>query len=102
MAYRASDDRNPQGADRPQVTDRDSEAAHWFARMRASDADQDRAAFDEWRTDPETAAAYACDEEHCLMTGGIATEHNAQPAETGTAPHRARVDQREKHTMGAG
>lgn len=92
MAYRTGDDRNPQGTDRLQVSDRDSEAGHWFARMRASDADQDRAAFDEWRADPENAAAYAAFEEDWLLTGGIAPEHLAAHGEerTAAAPDRAR------------
>lgn len=92
MAYRTGDDRDPQGADRPQVSDRDSEAGHWFARMRASDADQDRAAFEEWRTDPENAAAYASFEEDWLLAGGIAPEHIAAHGEerTTSAPKRAR------------
>lgn len=92
MAYRAGDDRNPQGTDRPQVSDRDSEAGHWFARMHASDADQDRAAFDAWRADPENAAAYAGFEEDWLLTGGIAPEDIATHGEErpASAPDRAR------------
>lgn len=92
MAYRTGDDRNPQGTDRRQVSDRDREAGHWFARMRASDADQDQAAYDEWRADPENAAAYAAFEEDWLLTGGIAPEHLAAHGEerTAAAPDRAR------------
>lgn len=92
MAHCTSDDRDPQGADRSQVSDRDSETGYWFARMRASDADQDQAAFDEWCADPENAEAYANFEEDWLLSGGLPPEHAEADGEerTAAAPDRAR------------
>ena len=59
------------------MSDRDAEAAHWFARMRASDAATDRAAFDAWHADPANAEAYAHAEEDWLLTAGVAPEYLA-------------------------
>lgn len=59
------------------MSDRDAEAAHWFARMRASDAGADRAEFDAWRADPANAEAYARAEEDWLLTAGVAPEYLA-------------------------
>lgn len=59
------------------MSDRDTEAAHWFARMRTPDAEADRAEFDAWHSDPENAEAYANAKEDWLVTGGVAEEHLA-------------------------
>jgi transmembrane sensor len=74
------------------VSDRDTEAATWFARMRASDADTARAEFEAWHADPENAEAYAAAEEDWLITGGVADEHFAahrQVSSGSTTPSRA-------------
>lgn len=57
------------------MSDRDTEAAHWFARMRAPGADIDRGEFDAWLADPENAHAYAHAEEDWQLVGGVAPEH---------------------------
>ncbi|WP_158213692.1 FecR family protein [Sphingopyxis witflariensis] len=74
------------------MSDRDTEAGYWFARMRASDPDQDQAAFDEWCADPENAATYAAFKENWLLTGGIPPEQIGTLGEepTAAAPNRAR------------
>jgi len=59
------------------VSDRDTEAAHWFARMRTPGAEADRAEFDAWHSDPENAEAYATVKEDWLIIGGVAEEHLA-------------------------
>lgn len=59
------------------MSDRNAEAAHWFAHMRGPDADADRGDFDAWRADPENAAAYARAEENWLITAGVAPEYLA-------------------------
>jgi transmembrane sensor len=64
------------------VSDRDAEAATWFARMRAPDAERDRTEFEHWRSDPDNAEAYENAEEDWLLTAGVAPEH--------LAVHRAR------------
>lgn len=65
------------------MSDRDVEAAHWFARMRMSDAEADRAEFEAWRSDPDNAAAYASAEEDWLLAGSASSEsiavHRAPP-----------------------
>jgi transmembrane sensor len=53
-------------------SDVDVQAGHWFARMRAVDAENDRVAFDQWRTaDPRHARAYAEIEEIWALTGSV-------------------------------
>lgn len=59
------------------MSDRDTEAAHWFARMRTPGVEADRAEFDVWHSDPENAEAYANAKEDWLITGGVAEEHLA-------------------------
>jgi len=74
------------------VSDRDTEAAHWFARMRTPGAEANRAEFDAWHSDPENAEAYANAKEDWLITGGVAEEHLAahrQVPTNATAPSRA-------------
>lgn len=56
------------------MSDRDSEAAHWFARMRASKAEADRTEFEAWRADPDNAAAYARAEDDWLLVGDASPE----------------------------
>ncbi|WP_422059565.1 FecR family protein [Sphingopyxis sp.] len=75
------------------MSDRDTEAAHWFARMRTPGAEADRAEFDAWHADPENAEAYANAKEDWLITGGVAEEHLAahrQVPSKATPPSRAR------------
>ena len=74
------------------MSDRDTEAAHWFARMRTPGAEADRAEFDAWHSDPENAEAYANAKEDWLITGGVAEEHLAahrQVPSKATPPYRA-------------
>lgn len=74
------------------MSDRDTEAAHWFARMRTPGAEADRAEFDAWHSDPENAEAYANAKEDWLIIGGVAEEHLAahrQVPTKATAPSRA-------------
>lgn len=74
------------------MSDRDTEAAHWFARMRTPGAEADRADFDAWHSDPENAEAYANAKEDWLISGGVAEEHLAahrQVPTKATAPSRA-------------
>ncbi len=74
------------------MSDRDTEAANWFARMRTPGAEADRAEFDVWHADPENAEAYANAKEDWLITGGVAEEHLAahrQVASKATPPSRA-------------
>ena len=74
------------------MSDRDAEAATWFARMRAPDADAARAEFEAWYADPENAEAYAAAKEDWLITGGVAEEHLAahrQVPSKATPPSRA-------------
>src|SRR3546814_18122212 len=92
MAYRTGDDRDTQGAGRHLVSDRDTEAAHWFARMRTPGAEAGRAEFDAWHADPENAAAYADAKEDWLITGGVAEENlTAHRQEIGSASGRESV-----------
>lgn len=74
------------------MSDRDTEAAHWFARMRTPGAEADRPEFDAWHSDPENAEAYANAKEDWLITGGVAEEHLAahrQVPSKATPPLRA-------------
>ena len=74
------------------MSDRDTEAAHWFARMRTPGAEAGRAEFDAWHADPENAAAYADAKEDWLITGGVAEEHltaHRQVPSKATPPSRA-------------
>ena len=74
------------------MSDRDTEAAHWFARMRTPGAEADRAEFDAWHADPGNAEAYANAKEDWLITGGVAEEHLAahrQVPSKATPPSRA-------------
>lgn len=74
------------------MSDRDTEAAHWFARMRTPGAEADRAEFDAWHSDPENAEAYATAKEDWLIIGGVAEEHLAahrQVPSKATPPSRA-------------
>lgn len=74
------------------MSNRDTEAAHWFARMRTPGAEADRAEFDAWHADPENAEAYANAKEDWLITGGVAEEHLAahrQVPSKATPPSRA-------------
>lgn len=57
---------------------RDSEAADWFARMRAKDADASRAAFDAWMRDPANAAAYADYESDWKLSGALSPAPRAR------------------------
>lgn len=70
------------------MSDRDTEAAEWFARMRSPGADAARADFEAWRADPDNAAAYARTQRDWLLAGGASPEvvdmHRAVP----TAPGR--------------
>ncbi len=70
------------------MSDRDTEAAYWFARMRAPDADADKAEFESWRADPENAAAYARAEDNWLLVGGVAPEHLAAHRAAAATPRR--------------
>lgn len=56
------------------MSGRDTEAADWFARMRARDADADRAEFEIWRAHPDNAAAYARAERDWILVGGASPE----------------------------
>ena len=74
------------------MSDRDTEAAHWFARMRTPGAEADRAEFAAWHSDPENAEAYATAKEDWLIIGGVAEEHLAahrQVPSKATPPSRA-------------
>lgn len=74
------------------MSDRDTEAAHWFARMRTPGTEADRAEFEAWHADPENAEAYAAAKEDWLITGGVAEEHLAahrQVPSGSTTPSRA-------------
>lgn len=74
------------------MSDRDTEAAHWFARMRTPGAEADRADFDAWHSDPDNAEAFANAKEDWLITGGVAEEHLAahrQVPSKATPPSRA-------------
>lgn len=55
----------------PAAVSRDREAAAWFARMRAPDADTHRTAFDAWHHDPDNAAAYALAETDWAAAAGM-------------------------------
>lgn len=68
---------------------RDAEASAWFARMRGPDAADHRRQFDDWRSDPANAAAYAAAEEDWLVAGGVARSHVAARGETRTAARGA-------------
>ena len=59
------------------MSDRDTEAAHWFAAMRAPGAETDRDAFEAWHADPANAEAYARAKDDWLLVGGVAPEHLA-------------------------
>lgn len=59
------------------MSDRDTEADYWFARMRAPHTAADEAEFEAWRADPENAAAYGLAEENWLLTAGVAPEYLA-------------------------
>ena len=67
----------------------DTEAAYWFARMRAPDAEADRAEFEAWRADPDNAAAYARAEDNWLLVGGVAPEHLAAHRASSSKPARS-------------
>lgn len=71
------------------MSQREQEAASWFARMRGPDAKHHRAAFDVWRSDPANDAAYRLAEEDWLIVGGISREHVAARGETRTAARSA-------------
>lgn len=71
------------------MSDRDTEAAYWFARMRAPDADGDKADFEAWRAEPENAAAYARAEDNWLLVGGVAPEHLAAHRAAAATPRRS-------------
>lgn len=74
------------------MSDRDTEAARWFARMRTPGADADRTEFDVWHADPENAEAFADAKEDWLITGGVAEEHLAAHRQVplkATPPSRA-------------
>lgn len=71
------------------MSDRDSEAAHWFARMRASSAEADRAEFEAWRADPDNAAAYARAEDDWLLVGEASPEAIAVHRTAQTAPEQS-------------
>ncbi|WP_257546993.1 FecR domain-containing protein [Sphingopyxis sp. DBS4] len=71
------------------MSDRDTEAAYWFARMRAPDADADKAEFDAWLADPENAAEYARAEDNWLLVGGVAPEHLAAHRAASAKPARS-------------
>lgn len=73
------------------MSDRDAEAAQWFARMRAPDADADRAAFEAWRADPNNAEAYARAEEDWLLTAGVAPEYLAAHRKAADKPSFTRT-----------
>ncbi len=57
---------------------RESEAAGWFARMRAKDADTSRAAFEAWMRDPANAAAYAEYENDWKLSGALSPAPRAR------------------------
>lgn len=71
------------------MSDDDTEAAYWFARMRAPDADADKAEFEVWRADPDNAAAYARAEDNWLLVGGVAPEHLAAHRAASAKPARS-------------
>lgn len=74
------------------MSDRDSEAGDWFARMRSPGADAARADFEAWRADPDNAAAYARAERDWLLVGGASPEvvdmHRHVPATPGRSNSR--------------
>lgn len=74
------------------MSDRDSEAGDWFARMRSPSADAARADFEAWRADPDNAAAYARAERDWLLVGGASPEvvdkHRHVPAQPGRSHTR--------------
>lgn len=94
MAYRAGDDRNPQGAGRHQVSDRETEADYWFARMRAPHSPADEAEFEVWRADPDNAEAYALAEENWVLTDGVPPEYLAAHRQAANAPAPAAANAR--------
>lgn len=71
------------------MSDRDTEADHWFARMRAPHSPADQAEFGAWRSDPANAEAYALAEENWLLTAGVAPEHLAAHRKAAAAPAAA-------------
>lgn len=76
------------------MSDRDTEADYWFARMRAPHSQADRAEFEAWRSDPDNAEAYALAEENWLLTTGVAPEHLAAHRKAAAAPAPAATDKR--------
>lgn len=94
MAYRAGDDRNPQGAGQYEVSDGDTEADYWFARMRAPHSAADEAEFEVWRADPDNAEAYALAEDNWVLTHGVPPEYLAAHRKSAAAPAPARSNAR--------
>lgn len=68
------------------MSDRDTEADYWFARMRAPHSPADEAEFESWRADPGNAEAYALAEDNWLLTAGVAPEYLAAHRKTAAAP----------------
>lgn len=68
------------------MSDRDTEADTWFARMRAPHTAADEAEFEAWRADPENAEAYDLAEENWLLTAGVAPEYLAAHRKAAVPP----------------
>lgn len=52
--------------------DKPSEASDWWSRMHSDEAEQHRASFERWLSDPKNRAAYAALEEGWLTSAGLA------------------------------
>lgn len=68
------------------MSDRDTEADTWFARIRAPHTAADEAEFEAWRADPENAEAYDLAEENWLLTAGVAPEYLAAHRKAAVPP----------------
>lgn len=68
------------------MSDRETEADYWFARMRAPHSAADEAEFEAWRADPDNAEAYDLAEENWLLTAGVAPEYLAAHRKAAVAP----------------
>ncbi len=76
------------------MSNRETEADYWFARMRAPHSPADKADFEAWRADRENAKAYALAEENWLLTAGVAPEHLAAHRRAAAASAPAATDRR--------
>lgn len=76
------------------MSDRETEADYWFARMRKPHSAADQAEFDIWRADPQNAEAYALAEENWLLTAGVAPQYLAAHRKAAAVPAPAATNRR--------